>query len=140
VKGARSRPLTDLDALLRSLEPELHPGVYVFATLPPAGSIDPADVVASVREAEGVSVVVEESVAERLGIRPVLRCAWITLTVHSDLQAVGLTAAFSSALGAAGIACNVVAGTNHDHLFVPVEQAAAAMEALRAMQRGDDGR
>ena len=38
------------------------------------------------------------------------RAAWISLTVHSDLEAVGLTAAFSTALGQAGVSCNVVAG------------------------------
>ena len=60
-------------------------------------------------------------------------------TVHSDLNAVGLTAAFASALGGAGISCNVVAGAYHDHLFVPVERADDAMRALRSLQRGADG-
>jgi hypothetical protein len=64
----------------------------------------------------------------------VFRAAWITLTVHSDLEAVGLTAAVSVALGAAGISCNVVAGTYHDHLFVPAQKAADAMAALRKLQ------
>jgi uncharacterized protein len=61
--------------------------------------------------------------------------AWITLNVHSDLAAVGLTAAFSGALGQAGISCNVVAGVHHDHLFVPIDQAQRAMEALHALSR-----
>lgn len=63
------------------------------------------------------------------------RAAWITLTVHSDLQAVGFTAAFAGALGRAGISCNVVAGAFHDHIFVPVEQAQEALAALKALQR-----
>jgi uncharacterized protein len=53
----------------------------------------------------------------------------------SDLQAVGLTAAFATALGRAGISCNVVAGAQHDHLFVPVEQAGRAMAELQGLQR-----
>lgn len=36
--------------------------------------------------------------------------------------------------GGAGISCNVVAGTNHDHIFVPVSQATAAMKVLHAIQ------
>jgi hypothetical protein len=63
------------------------------------------------------------------------RAAWISLTVHSDLQAVGLTAAFSTALGQAGISCNVVAGAFHDHIFVPVAQTQQTMAVLRALQQ-----
>jgi hypothetical protein len=66
----------------------------------------------------------------------VFRAAWITLTVHSDLQAVGLTAAFAGVLGRAGIGCNVVAGAYHDHIFVPLELAQSAMTALKALQQG----
>ena len=62
------------------------------------------------------------------------RSAWITLRVHSDLAAVGLTAAFARALADAGIACNVVAGVHHDHLFVPADRAGDALAALRALQ------
>lgn len=56
--------------------------------------------------------------------------------VHSDLQAVGLTAAFAAALGRDAISCNVVAGHSHDHIFVPWEQASVAMSALQALQEG----
>lgn len=66
---------------------------------------------------------------------PILfRAAWITLTVHSDLSAVGLTAAVAGALAQANISCNVIAGAYHDHLFVPFESAAQAMEILRRLQ------
>jgi uncharacterized protein len=50
--------------------------------------------------------------------------------VHSDLAAVGLTAAFAGALASEGISCNVIAGFHHDHLFVPWERRADAMAAL----------
>jgi hypothetical protein len=127
-------PIADLPALLRMMQPVLNPGTYVFAPVP-GGRQLPADaIVASIREPEGLSVVMEESAAQRARLSPVFRCAWITLSVNSDLQAVGLTAAFSSALARAGISCNVVAGVNHDHLFVPIEQANPALEVLRALQ------
>jgi hypothetical protein len=57
----------------------------------------------------------------------------ITLRVHSALDGVGLTAAFSSELAAAGISCNVVAGYHHDHIFVPDADADRAMAALHAL-------
>lgn len=122
--------------MLRTLAPELHPGTCAFASVPVDARLEPGDVVASIREAEGMSVVVTQAVAERAGLTPVFLCRWITLTVQSDLEAVGLTAAFARALANAGISCNVVAGINHDHIFVPVHRADDAMTALRAMQRG----
>jgi hypothetical protein len=127
--------IANLDQLLTRMQPELDPGRYAFVALPPGCALDPAHVVASVREPEGLSVVVPEPVALDMGLPIAFSAAWITLTVHSDLAAVGLTAAFSRALGQAGISCNVVAGVHHDHLFVPVEQAQSAMDALQALSR-----
>ncbi|MHC9083808.1 ACT domain-containing protein [Luteimonas sp. RIT-PG2_3] len=130
---------SDLGELLRTMSPLRHPGVYVFATVPAGMAIDPQAIVASVREPEGLSVVLAEAEAERLGLTVLFRCAWLTLQVHSDLQAVGLTAAFSAALGQAGISCNVVAGACHDHVFVPQAQADAAMQALLQLQQASGG-
>ncbi len=117
-----------LAKLLASLEPRLQPGAYVFVCVPalPVG-LEP---IASFREAEGLTLVVEESAAHAAGLTPLFRAAWITLTVHSDLAAVGLTAAVSTALAECGIACNVIAAAHHDHLFVPVERADVALAAL----------
>lgn len=118
------------------MEPVLNPGAYAFATLPAGTSVHPSRVISSIREPEGMSVVMELDVAREEGITPLFVCAWITLTVHSDLQAVGLTAAFAGALGNAGISCNVVAGAFHDHIFVPEHQAEQAMTVLRGLQQG----
>lgn len=129
------KPVGDLDALLARMQPELHPGRYAFVTWPDDVALDPAHLVASVRESEGLSAVVPEQVALELSLPIAFTAAWITLAVHSDLAAVGFTAAFSRVLADAGIGCNVLAGVHHDHLFVPVEQAQAAMDALRALSR-----
>jgi hypothetical protein len=59
--------------------------------------------------------------------------SWITLTVHSSLEAVGLTAAFSTALGDAGISCNVLTGLHHDHVLVPVGRRDDAVTVLREL-------
>lgn len=126
--------IRDLAVLLKRLEPARHPGCYVFVTLPEEIALDASQVVASIREPEGLSVIVAESLAQDLGLTIAFRAAWITLTVHSDLEAVGLTAAFAQALAQAGIGCNVVAGACHDHLFVPFALADSAMAVLRALQ------
>ncbi len=133
--GSGMQAIADLKKLLTHMQPELNPGRYAFVALPADLSLDPAHIVASVREPEGLSVILPEQIAIDLGLSIAFTAAWITLTVHSDLAAVGLTAAFSQALGQAGISCNVVAGVHHDHLFVPVEQAQQAMDALHALSR-----
>ncbi len=116
------------------MSPALRPDTYAFALVPDLAALDPALIHAFIREDEGMSVVMREADAMACGLVVLYRCAWITLTVHSDLAAVGLTAAFANALGAAGISCNVVAGACHDHLFVPMELAQQAMDALHALQ------
>ena len=127
--------IRDMDLLLAGMRPSLQPGRYAFTTLPPGETIDPACIVASIREAEGLSVVLAEDDALALSLPIAFIAAWITHEVHSDLAAVGLTAAFSQALAQAGSGCNVVAGTIHDHIFVPVAQANDAMAVLQALQQ-----
>ena len=114
----------DLQTLLCTLQPHLHDGVFVFATVPRGGEaqLDWSAVTASVQETEGLSVVVRarslshcapllvrarapgcakggaccracaqvpEAEATRLGLQSLFRAAWITLTVNSDLAALG---------------------------------------------------
>jgi uncharacterized protein len=85
---------------------------------------------------EGLTLIVERSIAIDFQLPVVMEASWITLKVHSSLEATGLTAAFAGALAAAGISCTVVAATFHDHIFVPVHQAESAMAVLRALQVG----
>ncbi len=129
--GSLAMPIADLARLLRSMEPMQRRGEFVFVSAPTL----PADVVieASVRESEGISYVLARESADRLGLAYEYVAAWITLTVHSALHAVGLTAAVSTALAQDGISCNVVAGLHHDHLLVPFELADAAMRSLREL-------
>lgn len=80
-------------------------------------------------------MIVEEGKASKAGLTPLPRvAAWITLTVHSDVNAAGLTAAFAPALGDANISCNVVSAAFHDRIFVPVDDAKRALAALEALQ------
>ena len=127
-------PVSNLTTLLRSMEPVLHDGVYAYCSIPHDAQLAAFSPVVTVREPEGLTLVVPEAQAVAAGLPVLFRAAWISLTVHSDLEAVGLTAAFASALGQAGISCNVVAGAFHDHIFVPVARAEKTLEVLRALQ------
>ena len=86
--------------------------------------------VATVIEDGLVSVVIAREAAEAAGLDGDFECAWITLETETDLGLVGLTAAVSAHLAEAGIACNVIAGARHDHLFVPVDRGTEAVELL----------
>lgn len=131
--------MTTGTALLHDLRPVLNPGTFVFASVPGNRRVPSADIIASIREPEALSVIIEESAAKWVGLSPIYKCAWITLMVRSDLHAVGLTAEVAAALAKAGISCNVVAGVSHDHVFVPVAQAAAAMGVLTSLAAPADG-
>lgn len=129
-----SQPVSDLALLLASMQPELNEGAYVFSSVQPDRDVSCLAPVATFREREGLTVIVDEPTALREGLPVLFRAAWITLTVHSDLQAVGLTAAVAEALTKARISCNVVAAAFHDHLFVPADRAADALAQLAGLQ------
>lgn len=126
----------DLTRLLATLQVSARDGEYVFVSLPEA---DPglatvaalAD--ASLREDEGITFVLPRERADALGLPYDFRAAWLSLDVHSALDAVGLTAAVATALARHGIPCNVLAGFHHDHLLVAAERRDDALAALAAL-------
>ncbi|PRY12795.1 hypothetical protein CLV24_107168 [Pontibacter ummariensis] len=123
----------DLAVLLRSLTPVLNEGAYVFCTVPDLKSVAPDDIISLFKEKEGLTVILAKDKADALGLPYGFVASWITLTVHSSLEAVGLTAAFSRALAQNGISCNVVAGFYHDHIFVSKQDAKKAMQVLQQL-------
>lgn len=126
---------TDLGKMLATLTVTRREGTYVFVTVDePVPLGDGVDAV--LRESEGVTVVATVAAAERHGWTWGFEAAWLTLDVHSALEAVGLTAAFSAALGDADIPCNVLAGFHHDHLLVPVDRADDAIGCLQSLRGG----
>ncbi|GAA4829450.1 ACT domain-containing protein [Actinomycetospora corticicola] len=128
---------TDLAQMLATLDVVVRDGTFVYATVP-AGHPATARAHAVVVEDEGVTLVLRSTDAEEFDVSATFDAAWLTLTVHSALEAVGLTAAFSRTLGDAGIPCNVLAGFHHDHLLVPVDHRDRALAVLRALR--DDAR
>lgn len=135
--------LTDLRQLLQSLQPEVDPIAYYFCSLGQLDADLAAQAFAVVKEDEGWTLIVpahalpdaDEAASD---VRAQLLCSSaafqrITLKVHSSLQAVGLTAAVSTALATHNISCNLIAGFYHDHLFVPAADAAAALALLEQL-------
>ena len=128
--------LTDLQELLANADPVLGPKEYVFATFPGAHYADLASLspLASFQEQEGLSLVIERSIAEAAGISSQGIFRKISLSVHSSLETVGLTAAISRQLAERGISANIIAARYHDHIFVPIERAEEALQALQDLR------
>lgn len=108
----------DLDKLLKSMKPKYNVGDYVFCTVKNLKNIALKDIIMSFTESEGITLIVKKEIADELKLNYSVVMSWITLTVHSSLEAVGLTAAFAKALSDNNISCNVVAAFYHDHIFV----------------------
>src|SRR3954462_14017393 len=119
-----------LDRLLKKMKPALNEGDYVFCTRKDMKEIDFDDIIMAFKEEEGITIILEQQVADRLQFEYAFVAKWITLTVHSSLEAVGLTAAFSKVLTEENISCNVVAGYFHDHIFVDKKDFRKALTVL----------
>ena len=124
--------ITDLDILLKSMSPELIEGDYVFCTVEGGlANYVHLNPMATFREKEGLTLVLTKEVATQAQLSFDGVFSMITLSVHSSLEAVGLTAAFATKLGSYGISANVIAGYYHDHIFVQKHKANEAISALR---------
>lgn len=127
---------TNLEILLASMEPVLDDRIFGFVTVPHAHAPPSmADIFACICEDEGMTLVAPVDVLQRRNIACDAHWAKISLTVHSSLAAVGLTAAFAKALGDKGVSANVVAGYFHDHMFVQWQRRHHAMEALASFKK-----
>ena len=131
-----AKPKQELEALIASLDPNLDPKTYVFCSHPTAQYHEVLDLnpLSIIRENEGLSLILEHQQADQSGLSYEGHFKRITLTVQSSLEAVGLTAVVSQALADHDIPANVVAGTYHDHLFIPERFAHQAMTVLVALQ------
>lgn len=120
----------DLQTLLASMKPKLNDGDFVFCKMDDSDAINLNEIEMFFREEEAITVILRKEKAEKLNVECAILMSWITLSVHSSLEAVGLTAAFSKALSDQQISCNVVAAFYHDHIFVNKKDAEKAMQIL----------
>lgn len=122
--------------MLAFLQPKLLEDEFVFCSSKTMSLVDASvlEPVASYREEEGLSLVLTKRAAMQAGfdISSVFKC--ITLTVHSSLDSVGLTAAVANRLSSHSISANVVAAYYHDHVFVPSSKAEQALALLSDFQ------
>ena len=123
---------TNLRTLLASLSPKLVPGEFVSAAFENARYGDYAELqpIAAATEEEGLTLVVPRVKADEKGIPYDSVFRGISLSVHSSLEAIGLTAAVAAKLTDAGISANFIAGFYHDHIFVQAGLAESALEAI----------
>jgi len=121
----------NLKKLIAHMEPILNKGAYVFATVQNTNRIPRTLTVCEIKEQEGTTVVLKKEDALELGLSFEFVASWITLNIHSSLEAVGLTAAFSTALAKNNISCNVIAGYFHDHIFVDQKDEGKALAVLQ---------
>lgn len=123
---------TDLKYILATLTVSRRPGVFTMVSIPnPVPLGDGVEMVLS--ETEGTTVVATLDAARRRGWAHDFQGAWLTIDVHSSLEAVGLTRAMAAVLGDANIACNVLAGFYHDHILVPVDRVDEAIAQLTSL-------
>jgi hypothetical protein len=122
---------TDLGRLLRGLKPYLDDRIFAFGTIPHGRPLPASlSMIGTVEEDEGLTVIAPLDQLAAAAIEHSGPLAKISLTVHSSLEAVGLTASVSAALADAGISANVVAGYFHDHIFVPWDRRDQAIAVL----------
>lgn len=121
----------DLSYLIENMEPYLHPHAYVITSVPDTTPIHRKDIIMFLKEKEGITLILEQSIADHHDVSYRQVFAMITLNVNSSLEAVGFTAAFSNALAKENINCNVVAGYHHDHIFVDYKDGEKAINCLK---------
>ena len=128
--------IKELQTLLANVDPVLDERSFIFCTFPELNNDDICRLnpIGFFHEKEGLTLIITTDDALSNGIRFDTVYKLISLTVHSSLNAVGLTAAIATKLASKDISANVVAAYYHDHIFVQKEKAGQAMEAIMELQ------
>jgi hypothetical protein len=126
---------TDLQTLLRNMQPRLDDELYIFCSL----SQEDAEQLIPLcegfyREDEGITLILPKQTADQKDISYRTVFQKITLMVHSSFEAVGFIARITEVLAAQGISVNVISGYYHDHLYVKKTDAEDAIMTLELWQ------
>ncbi len=131
---------TNLQRLLATMEPKLHPGEFVFSTVSPVDFSEmQTEIWGWFREPEGITLILKKDTAIAARLDYAFPSRLITLMVRSSLEAVGFLALITNRLGTAGISVNAISAYYHDHLFVPTERADQAMKLLQQIMASAAG-
>ena len=125
----------NLVKIIKQMNPVLNEGEYVFTTVATATHISRNDILCEFKEPEGTALILERTKADELNLTYTYIASWITLKVHSSLEAVGLTAVFATELARHHISCNVIAGYYHDHIFTDKKHALKAIDILKQLSK-----
>ena len=128
--------IENLQQLLKSIEPNLNEGEYVYCTVNETTfqRLDISPLLIFTEE-EGVTIVLEKSQADMHSLEYDETWQLVTLTVHSSLSAIGFIAAVTQHLAKYGVSTNVVSAFYHDHLLVPNGTGERVVEILRELQK-----
>lgn len=121
--------INNLNELLKSMNPELSEDKFVFCTT--KKDLDLKIIPKMIfHEKEGATFIIRKEEADKYNLKYDGIWSLITLTVHSDLNAIGFLAKITEKLAKHGISVNPVSAYYHDHLFVPFDKSKEAIKVL----------
>ena len=122
---------TDLDYMIKNMQPILEDEELVFCSLSPARAEEYFILCQGYYvEREGITVIIGKHLADLNDLAYDLVFKRITLNVYSSLAAVGFIARITEVMAAQGFSVNVVSAYYHDHLYIQSDLAQAALETL----------
>jgi len=124
--------IENINQLIKEMKPVLDNKEYFFCTIL-KGVPKELDPILIFKEKEGVTLILDRKSADLHSLPYSGIWSLITLSVHSDISAVGFLAFITEKLAKAGISVNVVSAYYHDHLFVPFEVKEKAMKILEGL-------